>query len=111
LKGRRAFVVFDSDAQTNPAVAQARRRFGAWLAKRGAEVLYVLLPAGEAGEKVGADDYLAAGRSLQDLVALATDELPPPPGAPKAEPAPDPGPPVDVGGLLQDVRRSRCGSC
>jgi Protein of unknown function (DUF3631)/Domain of unknown function (DUF3854) len=104
LKGRRVFLTFDSDAMTNPQVATARRRLGEWLGHRGAEVLYVLLPAGDAGEKVGADDFLAGGHSLQDLVALATEELPPPPGAAKQEQR-DPGLPVDGGQLLLDLSR------
>src|SRR5690242_14231324 len=34
--------------------------------------------------KQGLDDYLAAGHTVDDLLALVTDELRPPPGAPGA---------------------------
>jgi hypothetical protein len=35
---------------------------------------FAYLPAGPDGEKVGLDDYLAAGHSVDDLLALAADE-------------------------------------
>ena len=44
-----------------------------------AEVAVIYLPAGENGTKQGVDDFLAAGNSVDDLLALATTELREPP--------------------------------
>src|SRR6185436_14773361 len=35
----------------------------------------VYLPTGEGGAKVGLDDYLAAGHTVEDLLGLASDEI------------------------------------
>jgi uncharacterized protein DUF927 len=40
-----------------------------------ARVAMIYLPAREGGKKQGVDDYLAAGRGAEDLLALATTEL------------------------------------
>ena len=56
------------------AVHQALVRLGAFLARRGASVAYVYLPAGESGAKTGLDDYLAAGGTADDLVLRARSE-------------------------------------
>lgn len=40
-----------------------------------ANVALIYLPSGENGTKQGVDDYLAAGNSVDDLLALATTEL------------------------------------
>jgi hypothetical protein len=79
LNGREAPIVFDSDVMQKRSVYGALRRFANFLAYRGARVRFVYLPAGPNGEKVGLDDYLAAGRTLADVLALAEDELRPPP--------------------------------
>src|SRR6476660_5674959 len=42
-------------------------------------VKLIYLPSGPAGAKMGADDFLAAGGTVDDLLALATEELRPPP--------------------------------
>lgn len=93
LNGRQVYVAFDSDAMLKPQVHAAMERLGSFLESRGAEVAYIYLPPGEAGGKVGADDFLAAGNTTGDLLALATPELrnlvhrpPPRPRRPKAEP-------------------------
>lgn len=44
-----------------------------------AEVQLIYLPLGEDGSKQGVDDFLAAGNSVEDLIALATTELREPP--------------------------------
>jgi hypothetical protein len=44
-----------------------------------AEVSVVYLPPGEGGRKVGVDDFLADGRTVEDLLALATTQLREPP--------------------------------
>ncbi len=59
LKGRTVHLAPDSDAATNPAVAEAFRRLG--LVLEGAyncDVRLITLPPGPNGEKVGLDDYL-----------------------------------------------------
>jgi len=87
LDGRTVVVAFDSDAMLNPHVHGALGRLGAFLALRGAHVAYAYLPHGEAGAKVGLDDWLASGNAGADLFDLATPELRKPPSEPtKTEP-------------------------
>lgn len=98
LKGRDVYVCFDSDAAVNPHVAKAMARLGKWLKSKGVgKVRYVVtpyelggithndpttgqpmhLPGTPIGDgKVGADDYLAAGGTLDDLTAVATTTPP-----------------------------------
>lgn len=71
LKGRRVYVVFDSDVMAKENVQLALERLVAALEKRGADVRVVYLPDGEGGEKVGVDDYLVAGGTVAELKALA----------------------------------------
>lgn len=70
LKGRAAFVAFDSDVVRKPQVAVACRRLARFLESRGATVAFVLLPNEVHGAKVGVDDFLMSGHTLQDLKAL-----------------------------------------
>jgi len=91
LNGRDVFVVFDSDVMMKPEVYAALRRFAAFLGTREARVHFVYLPTGEA--KVGLDDYLAAGHTVEDLLACAADELR----------APASGPLPALAGLLDQV--------
>jgi hypothetical protein len=44
-----------------------------------ANVKIIYLPPGEGGSKHGVDDFLASGRGVDDLLALATDEVRKPP--------------------------------
>jgi len=76
LNGRKVYLGFDNDIVTKPPVAAALRRFTANLERKGANVSTLLLPPGENGAKVGVDDYLAAGHTLEDLEALASDTPP-----------------------------------
>ena len=46
---------------------------------RGADVRIIYLPSGDDGRKVGLDDYFASGHTRDDLLALASTELRPPP--------------------------------
>jgi len=80
LKGREVVVCFDSDARTNPNVARAMIRLGRWLQSKGAKpVRYLITPAEVDGQPVkGADDFLAAGGSLEELQAAATTTPPAP---------------------------------
>src|SRR5262249_49384313 len=58
--GRRVYIVFDSDLVENDQVAHAESALADELARRGADVFGVRLPAGIDGAKVGLDDYLIA---------------------------------------------------
>jgi hypothetical protein len=78
--GRRVVLAFDSDAHTNANVHEAMRRLAAFLASRGAEVLFLYLPPGEYGVKQGLDDYLGAGHTTEELWGRVSDELRPLPG-------------------------------
>lgn len=73
--GRQVYVVFDSDVMLKPEVHHACTRLGAMLKRQGADVAYVYLPSSNGGTKVGADDFLAQGRRLGDITALAAPEL------------------------------------
>jgi hypothetical protein len=75
LNGRQVYVCFDSDVMLKAGVHEAMARFAAVLGLRGAEVAYIYLPHGDAGAKVGVDDFLAAGHSTDELFALASPEL------------------------------------
>jgi putative DNA primase/helicase len=72
---RKVFIVFDSDVATKPEVRRALARLKGFLEARGAEIFVVYLPAGASGEKVGLDDFLAAGHSVDELLALASPDL------------------------------------
>jgi Domain of unknown function (DUF3854) len=71
LRGRRVYVVFDSDALTKPEVQQALEALVRALEERGAKVLVVYLEDASDDSKVGADDYLAAGGTVNGLKMLA----------------------------------------
>ena len=106
LNGRKVVLAFDSDTFQNPDLHQAVEEFGRWLEHRGAEPCFVYLPSD--GSKVGVDDYLAAGHSRDELVALIETEWRPLPSSaagtkPKEEPGPPP-PEVDGAELLADIR-------
>jgi hypothetical protein len=57
-KGRRVYIVYDSDAAGNPDVAKAERALADALRHAGADVRVVRLPAEPDGSKNGLDDYL-----------------------------------------------------
>lgn len=71
-------VCFDADARTNMNVLRAMVRLGRWLKSKGVgRVLYLIVPGEVNGRKVkGADDYLAAGGTLDGLLAAATTAEP-----------------------------------
>jgi hypothetical protein len=75
LADRQVFVCFDSDVMVKPAVHDAMARLADFLAHRRATVVFCYLPPGVHGEKTGVDDYLAAGRTLADVMATATPNL------------------------------------
>lgn len=69
LRGREVVLCFDADARTNPNVARAMGRLGAWCKSKGVKrVVYLVTPGEVDGTEVkGADDYLAAGGTLEGL--------------------------------------------
>ena len=71
LRGRRVYVVFDSDALTKEGVQLALKALVEALEGRGAEVLVVYLEDAPDGSKIGVDDYLAAGHTVAELKMLA----------------------------------------
>jgi hypothetical protein len=83
LDGRRIFVVFDSDVMLKRPVYDALRSLRAYLTARGASLSYVYLPTDRG--KLGVDDFLAGGGTVEDLYALADDELRAPPPEPEPE--------------------------
>jgi len=75
LNNRVVRIVFDSDVARKKEVASALRRLKAYLESRGAHVQVIYLPDTADGRKQGVDDFLAAGGTLADLVALARDDV------------------------------------
>jgi len=80
LNDRPVYLVFDSDVMTKAPVHLALGRLKELLKSRGANVRLVYLPSGDGGSKVGLDDFLARGKSVGELLALASDELRAPEG-------------------------------
>ena len=73
---RRVFVVFDSDVMEKQQVRQALKRLAYIIRNKGAWVTPVVLPGSQAGGKVGVDDFLANGGTVDSLYQLAaTSEL------------------------------------
>ena len=79
--GRDVRLVFDSDVTSKPSVRKALERLSAHLINKKAAVRMVYLPPVD-GKKVGVDDYLVAGHTLQDLEALIEAPRPTPQPAP-----------------------------
>lgn len=77
LKGRKVVIAFDADARTNRNVARAMARFGRWLVSKGAKVGYLVVPStvGDTAVK-GADDYFAAGGTVDQLRGHITTTAP-----------------------------------
>jgi hypothetical protein len=73
INDRAIWIVFDSDALTNGNVGRMALRLGAMLERRGAKVGFAFPPEGPNGEKQGVDDFLARGRTIDELVAGAID--------------------------------------
>ena len=74
LADRHIVVAFDSDVMTKPEVGAALERLGSFLHRRGAHVRYAYLTAGDAGAKMGLDDWIVAtDGEWSDLMALTTD--------------------------------------
>jgi Domain of unknown function (DUF3854) len=79
--GREVRLCFDSDVVDKPSVRTALERLTAHLINKKATVRAVYLPP-LGGKKVGVDDFLAAGHTIQDLEALIDAPRPQPQPAP-----------------------------
>ncbi|MGH7169634.1 MAG: DUF3854 domain-containing protein, partial [Gemmataceae bacterium] len=75
LNDRQVYLTFDSDIMTKKSVRMALTRLMALLKSRGAKVQVIHLPAAKEGNKVGLDDYLADGHTVEDVLKLATTSL------------------------------------
>ncbi|MDD5094199.1 MAG: DUF3854 domain-containing protein [Dehalococcoidia bacterium] len=74
LKDRLVYIVYDSDITTKPQVRKAMERLADHLKRKQADAKIVQLP--DLGDgKTGVDDFLAAGHTVEDVVALAVDDL------------------------------------
>lgn len=100
LKGRKVYVVFDSDVTQKREVRQALRRFRAMLERRYATFACIQIPSRD-GRKVGVDDYLAAGGSIDELLRHATREIPGEAGTPISTPSAEPEYPLTEAGLAE----------
>ena len=69
LRERTVYLAFDSDIVEKPQVKQALQRLSQHLTNRRSKLLVIRLPNGSNG-KVGVDDYLADGHTLDDLKTL-----------------------------------------
>lgn len=90
LDGRLVLIAFDSDVMRKPSVREALERLAAAVERRGAIVHAVYLPDGPNGEKVGLDDFFAAGGTVAELEALTRPWSATPPPL-----LPDPDDPVE----------------
>jgi hypothetical protein len=71
LKTRVVVLAFDCDVETNRNVRRALERLARFLGSRGATVRYALLP--DIGDhKTGLDDYLGAGRTVNEIEIVDT---------------------------------------
>lgn len=70
--GRDVYLCFDSDIIVKREVKQALERLSQHLEMRSAQVWIVRLPMADSGDKVGVDDYLAAGHNIEDVLALTS---------------------------------------
>ena len=110
LKNRPVYVAFDSDVMVKREVKRALRELSGFLDYCGAHVQLVFLHhTDNGGTKVGLDDYLAAGHSIDELVALAREpiDIKPHSGSEGFAPKPEPKPvtPVSLDVALRTFRK------
>lgn len=78
LNGREVYIAFDSDVTTKSEVQRALDELKSYLTLKQSKVSVIQLPAGPNGGKVGLDDYLAAGHTAEELLALTVSRDPMP---------------------------------
>lgn len=76
VNGRRVIIGFDGDTARNENVQKAARALAGYLATKGARIEYLHLP--DADAKVGLDDYLTGGHTVEDLWRLVKPIQPTP---------------------------------
>jgi hypothetical protein len=76
LNGRKVYLAFDSDVVEKRGVRTALLRLKEFLESRKATVFILRLPPGPGGTKTGLDDFFARGRSADDLLLTAAQDLP-----------------------------------
>lgn len=76
LNERNVYIVYDNDVMLNPAVRSALQSLCGFLTSKHATTHLVLLP--EDAGKVGVDDYLAQGHTMEEVLACVAERLPPP---------------------------------
>jgi len=74
LNGRDVFLVFDNDSHHKIEVLTALRRLHRWLEYRKSHVRIINLP--DRPDKLGVDDALAEGLTVEDLVGMAVTGCP-----------------------------------
>lgn len=79
LNDRITYICYDSDVMVKREVYGGLCRLAEFLALRHAHVRYIYLPSGPSGAKVGVDDYLVRGHTIDDLLGLATSQRRPHP--------------------------------
>lgn len=77
LSGRVVYIVFDSDVTIKDPVQKALARLNEHLKRKGADIHIIYLPM-DGDQKIGVDNYLAAGHTIEDLKALAEGPRPEP---------------------------------
>lgn len=70
VEGRKVIICFDSDLLTNPNVQDATGKLAEHLKSRGAEVWITFFHDAAGGSKQGADDFFAAGGTVEELRML-----------------------------------------
>jgi len=81
LEGRAIGIVFDADVVYNANVRKAAERLRKWLVtvRKARAVRYFIPPTEFNGKPIkGVDDFIAAGATKDDIMALASDRLPDP---------------------------------
>jgi hypothetical protein len=78
ISNRTFVLAFDSDVMIKPSVRGALDGLADFLTRNGGNVRYALLDQANTGEKVGLDDFFAAGGTFDEFKQLVVDELPDP---------------------------------
>lgn len=92
LRGRTACVVFDADVTDKPGVLMAMKRLGKWLKSKGATAQFLVPPATLADRATkGVDDFIAAGGTIEQLMARIRSTPPEPVGFVGVDPFTDAG--------------------
>jgi hypothetical protein len=76
LNDRDVYIVYDNDVMRNPAVRSALEALCGFLRSKQAKAHLVLLPEGS--DKLGVDDYLAQGHTLEETLTYVAEKMPPP---------------------------------